>query len=237
MKPREHVNEASALHNLAYQTRMYREEPKEADKVLLGFLSGLKGKLLDIGCYNGNLLKHIRVRYPGFTLTGGDLSPVRIDACKSDSDLIGIDFDVMDIMELPRNSYDVIVANAVLYAIPDFRGALKSVADALTASGTFIAFDFFHAFNQEITVIEESEELPEGHTIRMRSQSKARLILESLGMDVTFNPFSIGIDLPIDTGNVIRTHTVQTEAGRLQFRGAIFQPWCHLVSTKKHARR
>jgi hypothetical protein len=49
---------------------------------------------------------------------------------------------------------------------------------------------------------------------------------------VVFEPFEIAIDLPFSglEGNPI-SYTKTTEEGkRMQFRGVLYQPWCHLVA-------
>ena len=60
-------------------------------------------------------------------------------------------------------------------------------------------------------------------------------MLEESGLgNASFEPFSIQIDLPRpEISGPIYTYTVRTDEGdRLQFRGTLFQPWCHLVANK-----
>lgn len=234
MKPREYVSEAAALSTLEYQVRQYRNTPRESDKVILSLLRELSGTLLDIGCSNGNLLKQIRDAF-AFDLCGGDLSPLRIDICRKDSGLAGIRFEVMDIMELPSGSFDVVVANAVLCLLSeaDYQKAISSIARALKPSGTLIAFDWMHEFDQELAVTERTPEIPEGIHLYFRSFRTVRAILSRHGFgDARFMPFAIPIDLEAAPGTV-NTRTIRSaEGGRLQFRGALYQPWCHLAATR-----
>lgn len=234
MEPREHVNRPAAESNLAYQAR-YRAQPKESDKVVLRLLNGLTGDLLDIGCSNGNLLKHIRAAHPAFRLHGGDLSPLRVETCRSDPELAGITFDVMDAMELPRASFDVVISNAVLCLLnrESYTRAIRSIYAALRPGGRFITFDWMHPFGQDLAITEQTDEIPEGITLYFRSFTTVRNILAAAGFQgLDFRPFEMPFDLPLDHSKAITTHTVNTDAGRMSFRGVLNQPWCHLVSGK-----
>ena len=234
MKHRELVNRSAAESNLAYQAK-YRAQPKECDKVLLSLLEGLSGKLLDIGCSNGNLLRHIKSRY-SFDLYGGDISELRINACRKDPDLAGITFAVMDAMDLPANSYDVIVANAVLCMLnkDEYTKAVHSIHKALKPGGRLITLDWLHPANQDLAIIEESDEIPEGVRLYFRSYRWTRETLTKAGFHhIDFLPFELPIDLPLDHSQAITTHTVKMSDGdRLQFRGALMQPWCHMVTRR-----
>ena len=52
--------------------------------------------------------------------------------------------------------------------------------------------------------------------------------------DIQFYPFEIPIDLPEpNAASDLTTYTRRTEIGsRLQFRGSLYQPWCHLTARK-----
>lgn len=228
------VNRSAAISNLEYQRAMYRAEPKESDKVILELLSGKRGRLLDIGCSNGNLLKHIKGRY-GFDLHGGDISSLRIQTCAQDPELAGIDFQVMDVMDLPPESFDVIVANAVLCMLDkrQYAIAAKSISAALRPGGSLITFDWLHTADQNLAITEVTDEIPEGVKLYFRSFKWTREILSGAGFcDINFHPFNIPIDLPLDHTSAIRTHTTKmADGGRLQFRGVLLQPWCHLTAS------
>jgi hypothetical protein len=48
-----------------------------------------------------------------------------------------------------------------------------------------------------------------------------------------FTPFEIGVDLPDNGPASISTRTVTARDGRrLQFRGCLSQPWCHMAVRK-----
>lgn len=227
---------------IAYQQR-YAGTVRESDRRILAYVAdvvqahGPEGRLLDIGCSTGNLLRHLKGAFPGLTLAGGDLSEMQLAACREDPDLAGIAFESIDILEIDRfSTFDVITANAILYGLgaEDFERAAASLAGALRPGGTLIAFDFFHPFDQEVAIVERSAAFPDGHPLHFRSYGWTRSVLASAGFaEPAFHPFAIPIDLPMPGLDSIRTYTRRdAEGARLQFRGTLFQPWCHLVARR-----
>lgn len=232
---------------VAYQQR-YALNIRESDRVILRLIAeelrrrgpaAATGELLDIGCSTGNLLRHIRQAFPQLRLVGGELSEMQLEICRKDPELQGISFIRADLKALPADRpYDMIVANAILYGFDQasFETCIASVAGALKPGGTLVAFDFFHPWKQEIAILERTGTFPGGHPLHFRSFGSSRAVLERCGLaEVQFMPFEIPIELSppsFDTDHV-ESYTVPTAAGaRLLFRGAICQPWCHLVARK-----
>jgi SAM-dependent methyltransferase len=224
----------------AYQRR-YATEVRASDRVLIDLIrthaAGREGlSLLDVGCSTGNFLRHLRAALPRLELTGGDVVPSVVDDCRANPDLAGIDFEVVDITGL-EGEYDFVVANAILFLLDDddLDSAAASAAGALRAGGAFLAFDWFHPFAQELDLVERSAVNPDGLKLRIRSYSLVSSILERHGLaNVRFQPFSMPFDLPRpDDAADITSFTHLTSTGeRLSFRGALFQPWCHVVAEK-----
>ena len=103
---------------MPYQEK-YAQEPKEADKVMIGLARLIVADrplhLLDIGCSNGNLLRHLKREIPALRLTGAELFPEMVDQCRGDPTLSGVDFAVMDVRDLPAGpTFDIVVTNALL---------------------------------------------------------------------------------------------------------------------------
>lgn len=224
----------------AYQAK-YATQIPERDKVLLKLIAratgGKPARLLDIGCSTGNLLMQIRRFFPALELVGGDLAESSLEVARRNPELATVEFRRVDMLAI-EGQFDVIVANAVAvyFDYGQYEQALRSVAGALKPGGTYIAFEWLHEFaDQDVTIVETTPSHPKGLTIHFRPQERVRSILLAAGFgSVQFEPFEIPIDLPFPghAGDPI-TYTQKTpEGARLQFRGALFQPWCHLVAVK-----
>lgn len=237
------LKDSSLIDNGIKYWQKYVEEPRESDKAVIELVRervtpGKKQSLLDIGCFTGNLLYHLRNAFPDMELSGGDIVPRAIEVNKENPDLAGMDFQVMDIFDLPKDkTYDFVVTNAVIGTFVDLKGALSNVADVLNSGGWYICFDWFHSFPHEIVMNETSKLYPHGVDYYFRSVNTVAPILADCGfLDVSFTPFNIGIDLQRpdpSADNALISYTEQTVNDfRLSFKGAIYQPWCFLAAQK-----
>jgi len=235
-----------------YQAR-YADNIRESDRVLINMVKDivqnsepLKQTLLDIGCSTGNLLDNIRQSAPDVKLTGGDLMANVIAECKQNKSLAGIDFKIMDILNLPDSAkFDIIVANAVsvYFEENEYDRAIKSVSGALEPDGWFIGFEWIHEFRQALKITETSRSHPDGLTIFFRPMEFIEGVLKKHGFaDIQFRPFQIPIDLKKgqtygnneDGFEDLNSYTVKMEENkRMLFRGALFQPWCHFMARKE----
>ena len=140
--------------------------------------------------------------------------------------------------------YDIIIANAVAvyFDEAEYRQTAKSVANALNDTGTYLAFEWLHPFNQDLQIIEKSRSHPDGLKIHFRPFELVNEAFVSAGFsNVQFHQFEIPIDLERgvshganeDGFEDLNSFTVRAETGqRFIFRGALAQPWCHLEATK-----
>ena len=239
---KEYVADREFIEDYSVYQRKYAEQVRESDRVVIDIVTeladGREGlRVLDIGCSTGNLLRHLRNLVPGLELTGGDLTPEVLEGCRADPELEGVEFEEMDLLDLPRERFDVVIANAVLYLMSDeeFERAAASIAGALREGGHFVAFDFFHPFEQELEIRETSRTHPRGLMLHFRPFDVGREVLGGAGFgEVDFRPFEIPIDLPRheDDGELISYTRGAADGGRLLFRGTLFQPWCHAVARK-----
>jgi SAM-dependent methyltransferase len=243
-----YVSDAAFLDGYNAYQRKYAARIRASDQVLLDMIAALVSAratthdapaLLDIGCSTGNFLLHARRRFPELRLVGGDLAESSLEECRRNPELSGIPFERLDILDLPpRRRFDVVVVNAVLYMMTDaqFQTAIDSIGGILRPSGSVLMFDFFHPFEQHISMIEKSRTHPDGLALSFRPYSLVRPWFAASGYEEpAFQPFQLPIDLPRpdDDGDIV-TYTVRTDAGtRLPFRGTLFQPWCHLAAVKR----
>lgn len=232
------------------QQHKYRQRMRESDRVLIEIVRGHLAKkspaaagrasILDIGCAGGNLLRHLRRALPGARLTGADVFAEVIDQCRTDPDLGGIDFEVMDLLDrgiAARKRFDVAIVNAVLFYFDDtqLESAVSNLAALLPRGGALVGYDLFHPFQQRLEITEVTADHPEGLTLRFRPIADVREAFERHGLGrAEFNPFDIPIDLPPsgDPADVF-SRTVREDSGRrMIFRGALHTPWCHFVAER-----
>ena len=244
---RDYVEDERFLEEYNAYQRRYAGDIRESDKALIEMVQALAQqmppdrrplRLLDIGCSTGNLLLHLSRQVPGLALTGGDLALSSLEECRRNPELAGIAFEELNLLDLPRSQpWDVVVVNAVLYMLDDdqFEAAARSLHGALRPGGSLLAFDFAHAFEQSLSILERSRTHPEGLALHFRPMTWIQRCLSAAGFaEVTFRPFAMPFDLarPDDPAD-IGTYTLRREDGeRLSFRGTLFQPWCHLKAQR-----
>jgi SAM-dependent methyltransferase len=227
-----------------HQSR-YSEKMRESDRVLVGHIearlgaAGDAGKsLVDVGCSQGNLLFHLKRLLPGLQLHGIDLAAGILAQNRANPDLAGIEFTEMDMLAMPASrQYDLVVANAALmfFDAEQFDKAVRNLAGLVKPGGTFIAFDYFNPFEQEVTLTETSVLHPKGLTFSFRSYKVARAAVAAAGLNPPeFHPFHMPFDLPrSDDPSSVNSWTLGDQQGqRHSFRGSVYQPWCHLIATK-----
>lgn len=224
-----------------YQKR-YATKLRESDRVLLDLLKavlpsgGKERTILDVGCSTGNLLLHMKHALGDVTLIGADLDATTIEVNRKAEELAGIEFRVLDILKLEESAkYDVVTLNAILFALdePEFDLALRNIARSLKPGGALVVFDMVHPFEQGLEIIETSKAHPRGLRLAFRPTSRYRAVLEAAGFKTPeFRPFHMPFDLPrTDDPMNMTTYTVTPEDGkRLSFRGALYQPWCHVTA-------
>lgn len=232
-----------------YQQR-YRHEPRFSDLESAKLVSralhqmGLNrpARVLDIGCSTGNFLRILKRDIEEIELFGGDLMESAIAECAADASLSDIQFEIMDILSLPRQQYDVIVANAVTYFFEqdEYRRALAQMAAALVPGGYLISFEFVYPDEREQRVVEISEGHPMGLKFWLRSRDTVVSALQQAGFTwFDFIPFNVPVDLPV--GEVdgpdphLRTRTVRNPLTgfREQYRGDLYQPWVHIFARRQ----
>jgi len=235
----------------AYQQK-YAQNIRESDKVIIKMVRALveerrwsaAPKLLDIGCSTGNLLLHLKQLVPALDLTGCDLAKSSLEACRHNPQLSGITFSEMDMLHLgARDAFDIVVANAVAVYFDwvEYEKGLRSVWHALRPGGAYIAFEWLHPFvHQDLIIYERTMGHPRGIQICFRPISKVSDLMRRVGFGgIEFSPFVMPIDLPRpDDDEEVLSYTVKNEQGeRMTFRGALYQPWCHVLARKGRVTR
>ena len=98
-------------------------------------------KILELGCGNGSMWsKNIKLLPKNCSLILSDVSENMLAvARKNVSAESGIDFEIIDIQNIPfdDNFFDIVIANMMLYHVPDLSKALSEVRRVLKPQGKF----------------------------------------------------------------------------------------------------
>jgi ubiquinone/menaquinone biosynthesis C-methylase UbiE len=115
-------------------------------------------RILELGCGNAVFWKAIADRVPtGVKLTLSDFSEGMLESAKSNTNkLIFIEnYAVIDAQYLPQddNTFDVVIANYMLYHVPLVEKALSEISRVLKPNGFFFAATFGKDNLKEVTDI------------------------------------------------------------------------------------
>jgi demethylmenaquinone methyltransferase/2-methoxy-6-polyprenyl-1,4-benzoquinol methylase len=118
-------------------------------------LSGLSGKVLEVGMGTGRNLKY----YPtGCFVTGIDNSEGMLEKARERAaNMRNVNLLLMDAehLEFPDNTFDYVVITFVLCTIPDPVKALKEMRRVLKPSGELIALEHVHSSYPLIALFED----------------------------------------------------------------------------------
>ncbi len=226
----------------------YRHAMREMDRVLLDKLASCAPdnfSLMDLGCGNGNLLFHIKNRFPGSMLFGRELAENVINQCKQDEELSGIDFQISDILDGPteaqKGHFDFVVLIAVMQVFPKeiWPDILSNIRAFLKPGGIFLNVDGYHDYDEiewySCTITPSASLCPNDldHIYVYPSKTKGREMLEIASFtDVDFQDIELSFDLKRIDGNPYSTHTAQLiEGRRISMLGVLHQPWALVTAT------
>jgi SAM-dependent methyltransferase len=131
--------EYASEERLAARNAVYRSllrEGENADDVAHDIVIALEPRrVLEVGCGMGEFAE--RLTRSAIPVTAVDLSPRMVELCRAR----GVDAIVADVQELPfaDAEFDLVVANWVLYHVPDVDHALDEIARVLEPGGYLVA--------------------------------------------------------------------------------------------------
>ncbi len=99
--------------------------------------------VLELGCGTGSMWQGVTLP-EGCALTLTDLSAGMLDAARANTAHLHAEYALCDAMELPfpDAAFDVVIANMMLYHVPDIDRALREIRRMLKPQGRFFAATF-----------------------------------------------------------------------------------------------
>jgi ubiquinone/menaquinone biosynthesis C-methylase UbiE len=103
-------------------------------------LSGVKGKVIDIGCGGGNMAKAIKAERSDLDVYGIDISKVAIREAKKSSGGVTFKLGSSEKIPFPKNYFDALTMYDVLEHVEDQLACLKEAKRVLKPGGVFHLF-------------------------------------------------------------------------------------------------
>lgn len=122
-------------------------------------------KILELGCGLGSLWSENQDRLPqNWDITLSDLFQPMLDKTRQSLKKIShpFHFQVADIQKIPYpdNTFDVVIANHLLYLVPDIKKGLAEVARVIKPGGVFLASTSGSNYMKELEDLLEESQLP-----------------------------------------------------------------------------
>jgi len=143
-----------------------------ADFLLQHFQLKPKQRVLELGCGNAVFWQARVKQIPaGVKLVLSDFSAGMLDAAKNNTKKLKFvkDYAVIDAQNIPfdDNTFDIVIANYMLFHVPDVQKAIHEISRVLKPSGFFFAatfgkknlkevHDIFHGFDEQIDSVPEA---------------------------------------------------------------------------------
>lgn len=100
-------------------------------------------RVLELGCGTGSMWRGVTLP-KGCRVTLTDFSAGMLDAARQNTAYLNADYAVADAQEIPYAdaTFDVVIANMMLYHVPDIARALREIRRVLKPGGRFFAATF-----------------------------------------------------------------------------------------------
>lgn len=100
-------------------------------------------RVLELGCGTGSMWQGVTLP-EGCRVTLTDSSAGMLEAARENTAHLAADYAVVDVQQIPYEdaSFDVVIANMMLYHVPDIARALREIRRVLRPGGRFFAATF-----------------------------------------------------------------------------------------------
>ena len=121
-------------------------------------------RILELGCGTGSMWKdHLNLIENGVSLTLTDFSSGMLESTKTNlGQRDGISYRVVDIQAIPfaDNSFDAVIANMMLYHVPDLHRGLSEVRRVLKPDGKFYCATYGeHGISEYVTELLSEQDI------------------------------------------------------------------------------
>ncbi|MGE0432729.1 MAG: trans-aconitate 2-methyltransferase [Planctomycetota bacterium] len=206
------------------------ENPKESFRFVAAKLAELTADdgpdrtrhVADVGCANGELLYHLRTRFPHWRYTGYDLTPEFIAAGRAYPPMAGIELHVSDMYAIDaRQAFDVVTFINVLTLLPgEPETPLLQLLSLVKPGGLLLVDGMFNPYDIEFRAVLMDNSRPESAgkwrpEYAQHSQRTIARILDGRCRSFTFDPIPMPIELPRKPGApAANVWTFKDEHGR-----------------------
>jgi len=173
--------------------------------------------VVDVGCANGELLYHLRGRFPNWRLEGYDRNEQFLETGRAFPGLEGVGLHRADLYEI-EGEHDIVIATCFLSLFPEIEPPLEKLLSLCRPGGHVLATGLFNPFDVEVRVrFRDGTDPQAGDEWRtdFNRHSQAR-IREQFGSRVTkleFEPCEYDVEIPHDPDNPVRVWTMRDEEG------------------------
>ena len=139
----QYTNSSRLLARISIHEKYSRNKQPFGEWIVSHYQLQVGEKVLELGCGTGSMWQGVSLpKNCHVTLT--DLFPGMLDAARENTVHLDADYQVCDVMEIPyaAHSFDVVIANMMLYHVQDIGKALQEIRRVLKPEGRFYAATF-----------------------------------------------------------------------------------------------
>jgi ubiquinone/menaquinone biosynthesis C-methylase UbiE len=143
---------------------VYHKKKYNNPKEIFSFLTKLLNKenkkdlsLIDVGCASGELLYHLKKKFPNYKLTGIDIDDKLLSLAKKFCSK-DISFKKMNVANIKKNvgKFDIVILSGVLSIFSNAEIVLKNLIKILKPKGKIFIFESLNTYSFNLKIKSES---------------------------------------------------------------------------------
>ncbi len=199
------VEQYKNANNLRIRTRLHQKYSQASVSWFDWILSQIRfegsNRILELGCGNGNLWKSCRKSLRNRDIFLSDLSEGMVEEARKNLRQNDFSFIVIDAEKIPfKNRYfDLVIANHMLFYLPDFDRGLREIVRVLNDDGILYASTYGRKHMKEITdLVQEFDPeiyLSSEHLYERFGRENGKDLLGAWFSDVQFIPYEDSLEV------------------------------------------